>query len=736
MIPNGFGLVTVPASGVGNIGWDTLTLTNIPIMPFGCVAELILFSEFVDVTARWPIRAGRTIRGCRRSTATTRSTCGSWLRSGTTRLPASSCSRPTRTPISGTPTACSSTPITSMAPSARYLAGGDLRVGALHGVTSPCAIVICPVGDAANFDKNVSDEPVTSATFTNTNFFMRITETVGGAKDLVLYTKQAIGGVAIGTTTYNLSTTYRTLQALVDAINTSVAAGADGRQWKAQLAPGVDPNASTDDLLAHRLIAPGVVSHTNNSPTITVGDLANEWSRLAVGAWVEAPAAIAGRYIKSKDTRTLVAGLPVEGTCTLDGNATATGGPVQLIVYLDSGDAGLSALAEPGIQRVFGPMTPGFLYFKSTYFDRQLAADKQALWTTQGGPNLPRAAGNSWTTRVSGKHRPSAGAGIGVGLVPVQDGFVCGYADHVWKLVNTTNTNDTRDENYRLEPLDLEDGVKSWGGMVKGPNCAIWCGRVGVYAGDLVRKFMISKAIWNASERRGPVRFEIESSALATSRDDDTAYLKLEVVRDRLNVFYRADEAATYPNRRMVYDFSGAVEAQGALQMVDAGDNPFQWSTQFLQSLSALALIRRGDGERVVGILDTNAGTIGDGRAEYVDTGNTDNGVAIVARLYLRTDDLGDRRKKKSAQEFVLRYRAAVGQLLLRVSRDYGRLSELTHTVPQTGPSEIRTKRIPLKMQLRAPADFVEVVIEDTGQPVAASEVHFGALEYLTLPSY
>jgi hypothetical protein len=163
-----------------------------------------------------------------------------------------------------------------MAPRARYIGAGDMRVVHAYGGDNPCAITIAPIGRTADYDLNLADGDSTA--YSESGSYMQISQDTSGAGTLTLIQTD---GTTITDTLALAFSTYDTLQKLVDRINATSCA-IDGQQWRAQLCPDVDAQApSNTALLPHsRQIASCVVTSGQTTLTKAAGGL----SKVAVPA--------------------------------------------------------------------------------------------------------------------------------------------------------------------------------------------------------------------------------------------------------------------------------------------------------------------------------------------------------------------------------------------------------------------------------------------------------------------
>jgi hypothetical protein len=507
-----------------------------------------------------------------------------------------------------------------MPPRARYIFGGDMRICHSYGTLNPCAIIIAPVGRTLDYDLNLADDA--AALYTADASYMRVTIDTAGTSLLEL--SQADGTTTVSSTTsFNLTTTYTTLEQLVDAINLTNCTD-NGQQWRAQLCPGVDPNAvPLTHLAAHKRVLASITT-TNNSTTITGTGL----GKVAIGSRVSGSGITAGTYVTKINSST---------SLTLSVVATASAA-VTLTFYQEFGDSPTTATANTGWQRVIAQSLPGFLYFNRTYLD-QFTTEKSSIWMTTASPGSTKSAPNCFSGKVSNKFfPPNAKAGKAMGGVGIRQGFRVLFENQRGIIDNTAHQGSGLDEEYRLKITHDSSGCCSWASIAAGTNFAVYAAPEGIIAGDLDREILLSDAIWNppssdAPTGTGDFSYEIPQSIAATAADNDNAMLYCSIIRDVLRVNYRTSGSTTHPDRQVVYDFSSGTDQSGLQCLFHQGKEPWGWSVPFSRATTCVGEGRRSDGAHVYGWNDANAQSTGDGRIDEIDTGQTDNGTAISASM-------------------------------------------------------------------------------------------------------
>jgi len=570
-----------------------------------------------------------------------------------------------------------------MPPRARYIFGGDMRVCHSYGGENPCAIVIAPVGRAADYDLNLADNSSTS--FGSQASFMQIKLDTSSVGTLTLI--QGDGETATDTKTFALSATatdtYGTLQKLVDGINATSFA-VDGQQWRAQLCPGANPDATTSNLLPHnRAIASCVVDNTAKTITKAAGGL----SKVAVGQLVSGAAEEAGAYVTA-----------VVSDTSLTYTGTLTTGTETLYFYNSLGDAQITDpdTSALGFQRVISNALPGFLYFTKTYLNTQIF-DKQSVWMTVASPGSIRSAANCFSGKNSNRFvPPDAGAGISMGGASCDQGFVTPYANSIYVIKNTRDSSSGVDEDYKLVAINHSRGCCAWNTVVPGNRFVPYLTPHGLFAADLDREIMLSEAIFQHAPATGDLDYEIPKCVSATAADVDylvssstvTAYASARVMRSAIWLNYRDSNSTGRPDRQIVYDFSSGTTQSGLPALLKENGQPWGWSLELVRPFTAMGAGRRDDGEHLYGWNDANAGSTGDGRIDEFETGDTDNGTAISASPMLCPWEKGKDQRQISGQEIVAEHTSPAGSTTtINFYRSYS--SDAYSLTPTTGSTDV-----------------------------------------------
>jgi hypothetical protein len=502
----------------------------------------------------------------------------------------------------------------------RYLFAGDSRACGSYGAAPPPAIVLAPVGRSADWDLNVAEDAATA--YAQSSMYARVKLSSAGVGVLELVKSD---GTTLSTVTLTFGTgagQFATIEALVDRINaTSVAV--DGQQWRAQICPKADAQAApVTALLPHiRTIASCVVDNTAKTIALAAGGL----SKVAVGAYVSGSGVTVGAYITRIDSDT-----------QLTFTGTITTGTKDLNFYFELGDDPKSVGAPAtvfGYQRIIANSWAGFLYFNNTYLS--LTPDEtSSVWMTVASPGSVKSAANCWSSEIANKHTPpTLDAGISMGGVAVDNGFVVPFANKLCVIRNTREQGSGIDADYHLYVLDDAVGCCAWQSVCAAHRGALLFSPEGWIACDLFSHELISRNIYlapdsDAASGVGDFAYEAPLCVAATAADTDAAYLSGRVLRNALWCSYRA--SGSHPNRQVVLRLGSRESSAGLMELL-RGPGRKGWSLPLVRSVTALAEGRRTDGSHLYGWNEENAGSAGDGRIDEIETGTTDNGVAISA---------------------------------------------------------------------------------------------------------
>jgi hypothetical protein len=146
------------------------------------------------------------------------------------------------------------------------------------------------------------------------------------------------------------------------------------------------------------------------------------------------------------------------------------------------------------------------------------------------------------------------------------------------------------------------------------------------------REFNISGDVFNPSDLKGDLAYEILTSAASVASDTDDQFLSMAVMGSKLYVAFRTQ--AVTANKVLTYDFSPGVEASGVEELLNPEKKaPYIWSPPFdynftagnIEMMAMGSIVNASGRVDYVTILD-NGGSTGDGRFDRINTGTTDNG--------------------------------------------------------------------------------------------------------------
>ncbi len=634
-LTSGFNLFTVDATSPDS-RYDSVVWSNIPIAPYGVKSRILLRTLKIDSTTQdnlqlnpYDLRVVWEIQDNTTTTYTDYFADDASLGLDVGRLFIRYDHR--------------------MPPRSRYIFGGDMRVCHAYGGENPSAIVIAPVGRAADYDLNLADN--SSSAYASQGSWMQIGIDTSGAGVLTLI--QGDGATATNTKTFAFST-YTTLQKLVDAIN-ATSFSVDGQQWRAQICPFANPDASTLSLTPHnRAIASCVIDNTAKTITKAAGGL----SKVAVGQLISGAAEETGAYVTV-----------ITSDTSLTYTGTLTTGTETLYFYNDLGDAQITDpdTSATGFQRVIANSLPGFLYFTKTYLNT-FPLEKSSVWMTVAAPGSVKSAANCFSGKTANRFiPPDASAGFAMGGGPVDQGFVTPFANAVYAIKNVRDSGSGVDEDYRMVCLNPSRGCCAWNTVVPGSRFVPYLTPHGMFAADLDGEVFLSDKIFahptsDATTGVGDFDYEIPLCVAATAADTDGAYASARVMRSTIFVNYRDSGATGRPDRQVQYDFSAGTSQIGLAQLFrEDGRTPWGWSTELVRAFTAMGSGRRSDGEHLYGWNDANAGSTGDGRIDEFETSDTDNGTAIAADPILIPWEKGDEQRQVSAQEMVVEHTSPAG---------------------------------------------------------------------------
>lgn len=493
-------------------------------------------------------------------------------------------------------------------PRARYGFAGPSRICHAYGGDNPAAIIFAPVGVSADYDRNLADDD--AALFAYPAVYYQVTTTA-------LTIKVASDATTIAKTMTFAFATYNTLEKLVDAINATAVSATD-IQLRAQLAP--DANSNADPATALMPTSRPMTACTVSGQTIS---RASGLSAIPVGAFVD-PAGTgvtAPAYVSKINSDVLL---------TFVGTINTTGNPKTLTFVAGTGDVPTTALTQySGWVRMLGGCLFSTLYFNKTYLD-QFPLEKSSIWMTSAPPGSFKSAPNSFVTRDDNRFRPPTEAGISMGGVAVGNGFVVPFSKQSAVITNERDQGTFVDKDYHLFIRNPARGCCAWQSVAAGNGFATFYTFEGLVAADLRRERVISRDIYEHADNDsgsgfGAFDYITPLCVAASGMDDDSADLYVRVERGRIYVNYLS---AAGVGQQIVYDFLDDENANGLDDVLRGG-----WGTELDREGSVMCSGRRDDGEHLYMWNDDNEGSVGDGRIDEIEVGDTDNGTAISASV-------------------------------------------------------------------------------------------------------
>lgn len=523
-------------------------------------------------------------------------------------------------------------------PRARYYGTGDQRVIAGYTLPNPAAIMLTCAGITSDYDQNAYGDGSSGLTGTTVPLY-RVVNT-GTAATSYVQTAVAGAGATLTSSTQWTFNTYTTLQSLVDAINASTTS-TNGEQWKAQVAPGADPNASTMDLCATVWVSSSSTSAASTTLTLDAATVASIPIGYKIHDTAAGPVIPAETYITAKTSTTQV---------TMSAAASGAGAAAALYIYADTGDTACtaseaSAANRFGWIRVFAHQVPGMVYFKRTALPNYDKPNKDRIYFTISSPGAAATgmsvAANAWgaSNRRDGVDDP----GQVMGIVDVEGAAVIAYRNRIGLFINLRGANTAEDFDYRILTINGTVGCVSPWSVVAANGCAVYATPTGIKATDKSRReIMLSDEIYNAARGKGDLAYEVPLCVFAAARDIANCWLGGAVWGNRLVYAYRRS-ASTYG--WSVYDFTPGADQNG----LDSLANPetrkaYGWSTMCqLDSTNdefgprAMGAVQGSGGVLLYGAINDNYGT-NDGRIDQLMKSGqaTDNGVNIVANFETR----------------------------------------------------------------------------------------------------
>jgi hypothetical protein len=457
-----------------------------------------------------------------------------------------------------------------------------------------------------------------------------------------------------------------------------------------------------------------VVDEINNT-SASVGSGGKWWAQVAPGADSSAP-------------------------CDGAGTAAANSNLTSVTAGTETGDAS-------GKIRGYSPSFPACIFFSTTYL-ANFPTNKRQVAFTMGGPGMPKAAANSW---AAGNLRsaPSDLWGDYMGSAPLRSGAVLCFSKAIGTLENRKGGTSGLDDDYTIYDLNVGRGCIAWDSVVEFNGAVGYMTADGYVVTDGREEVVISGDVWNSGSQTGEWAYEITQSLAGVSADTDLSHFHAKVMGGKLYITYRLTSGTNYPDRMLVYDFTGSSQYSGIRGVLGPEGRPWGWSTPLKPAVTLGAAGGEswgvmGEVVNASGILryavDDNpahSGMTSNGTVFQIETGTLDDSVQVLSNLWT-SRDIADHLKNKSAQEATLIYKIAGAGLTLKGYRDgLGTTADVSLTIPTSGAStNFAILPLPMPMAMRSGAKSVEWLIADEGSATDPAKIWGLETDLLLLESY
>lgn len=602
---------------------------------------------------------------------------------------------------------------------AKYAWTFDQRMALGYLRPNPCGIIIAPAGLVTSYDINGVDD--SAALHSATALTLRVT-----TANLELKAG-AFGAGAPGKTSIALSAT-KSLAALVDEINATAVGGA-GKQWAAQLVPGADGNAPSDQL------APTVHSVTNctGASTVLTTTTPSGFYLVAEGMKVSGAGITAGTYVVTKTSDT-----------SLVLSAASTSALATLQFYVDTGDDGLFADGELGNIRCFGGSFPQPLALRQSLLDTYGTRPRDFIFTA-GGPTHAPFAANNFYTALGNRRSAESDAGVLMGGAPLRNGCVVFYSNRIGWFVNERSGGSGEDADYRLRWIEFGRGCISPYSIVYGNGWVACLTADGWWVFDGDTTSILSRDVYDRhpdGSDTGELAYEIGACA-AVAASDGTDYQCFAHYRDgRLWLKYRKD-ASVYG--MLCYDATPSVEAAGLGQLKLNGE-PYGWSSRLFYSWRDAAGVststlpgcigscRRSAGVSLYSADDTNDRTRCGIMFEFETAGAYAEGSNyVISEAYLATDLCGTLQMKSAIRATSLhKFTGAAGDVGLLLYRSQARgTPHVLNLRPTASGRPFSRQVIEMPMAARGSSESFEWVLQAGTNSASLGALEFSGIEVL-----
>ena len=588
-------------------------------------------------------------------------------------------------------------------PRARYLGTGDNRAIAGYTLPNPLAIQLVAAGNAVDYDCNVDETDLVAWSGTKSHVY-RVTDS---AIELTL----ADGGTAAAALSVSLSSS-KSVQAVVDEINASTATAHVYGQWRAQLAPGVDPTAASSGLARTAITSSSSTSGPSNS--VIVDD--TTYDAVPIGYYIyDSAGKVNGLYVTAK-----LGGASGSKTLQLN-SAGSAGSNANLVFYADCGDtACVTTAGSKGWIRAFSASMPSFIYFKRSALAGYDRPAKDRLYFTSSSPGAASTgvslAANLWV--ASNRRDGVNDSGQIMGIVDIQGAAVVAYRKRVALFINERGSNTAEDFDYRIQTINDSRGCISPWSVVGVNGCAVYATNVGLCATDKSkREIGLTADIYQPIRGKGDLSYEFPACVAAAAADSPDCWMAGASFGNRLVYSYRtAADAFSW----IAYDFSLGTDASGLEALANPDSRkPYGWSSPMFVEYTdvgevgprAMGAVEGSTGLLFYGAFNDNAGT-NDGRLVqmFKDAATTDDGATLFGAVYSRVV-LAGANQLFSAQNMTVLSKIPYASTEMRVLR--ASTAPSGYTLASSGSNDFSMEAIELTQAARSPGDRCALYLND-----------------------
>jgi hypothetical protein len=384
---------------------------------------------------------------------------------------------------------------------------------------------------------------------------------------------------------------------------------------------------------------------------------------------------------------------------------------------------------------------PALLLFSDEYL-RGRPRQRAGIQFTEGGPNQPTLAPNSYLVRNFREGPLGAGRVMGGG--PLLDGSLVCFSNATGVLRNFKDGKSGFDDDYLLM-------VRWWGrGWIsssfgEGPGWVVGLTDVGIVACDGEEWLLLSEGLYKQSRESGSLAYEIGECRKAQAQDNHGDYFHCCVDRGRIWISYRSSAAVSRPDRFHFLDFTPGRAQQGLSALVDDRQTidgqpnpgfgrPFGWSPPFVPADTltddevqgaiapgAMGAFRDSvsGATLLVGTRDRHQATAGveEGHVWQLDTGVLDGATAYGPLLFTRTHATPVGTLRQEPKMVVVRYHDLDGVLTVHHARTaQAHLANPAHFTGQLMPASVSAEPFKdfewdLPLVARGQAKAVEIKI-------------------------